>query len=75
MPPKPTPYTQEIERHGRTVTVIDKMNGYDYLDLWELHNAEEVVGHHAQRELDAHYKAQRELDTQEESSKELGKEQ
>ncbi|KAJ5183328.1 hypothetical protein N7492_000944 [Penicillium capsulatum] len=65
MPAKPTLYTKDIERNGRTVTVVDKLNGYDYLDLWELHNAGEVVEHEAQRELDAHYA----------SLKEAGKEQ
>lgn len=52
MPPKPTQYTKDIEHNGRTVTVVDKMNGHDYLDLWGNNNAQEVVEYVTRRETE-----------------------
>ncbi|KAJ5678314.1 uncharacterized protein N7477_003947 [Penicillium maclennaniae] len=35
-------YNKEIEQNGRTYTVVDKMTGRNYLELWAERNGEEV---------------------------------
>lgn len=41
--PKRDQYVKEIERNGRTFTVVDSLKGQDYLNIWGDKNAEEVV--------------------------------
>ncbi|KAJ5157139.1 uncharacterized protein N7482_008239 [Penicillium canariense] len=41
--PTPSVYKKEIERNGRTVTVIDSLKGPAFLDLWYASNPEEVL--------------------------------
>ncbi|KAJ5106447.1 hypothetical protein N7456_003122 [Penicillium angulare] len=41
--PKRDQYFKEINRNGRTVTVVDSLKGQDYLNIWGDKNAEEVV--------------------------------
>lgn len=43
--PKRSDYTKEIERNGKTYTVVDSLKGHDYLQLWVDRNGEEVYQH------------------------------
>jgi large subunit ribosomal protein L41 len=39
----PSVYKKQIERNGRTYTVIDSMKGTDFLDQWYSSNPDEVL--------------------------------
>ena len=43
MDPTPSAYKKQIERNGRTYTVIDSMKGPDFLDQWYSSNPDEVL--------------------------------
>ena len=43
--PKRSLYTKDIERNGRTITVVDSLKGRDYLELWAQYNENEVYRH------------------------------
>ncbi|GLI77504.1 hypothetical protein PoHVEF18_005794 [Penicillium ochrochloron] len=39
----PSVYKKQVERNGRTYTVIDSMKGTDFLDQWYSSNPDEVL--------------------------------
>lgn len=57
--PKRSIYTKEIERNGKTYTVVDSLKGHDYLQLWVDRNGEEVY-QHEMREYDERNESRKE---------------
>lgn len=43
MDPTPSAYKKQIERNGRTYSVIDGMKGTDFLEQWYSSNPDEVL--------------------------------
>jgi large subunit ribosomal protein L41 len=43
MHPTPSVYKKQVERNGRTYTVIDSLKGHDFLDQWYSSNPDEVL--------------------------------